>query len=125
MGKYSCIAQNALGEASKDVSVSIILAPTVKVEPKSLDLKNGETASLECIIGKTRGHFEILWKDDFGSGVKVVVLKQIYYRISLFLFSHQLTRTQRLTHSPLLLNTTTNLLRVKFKTEILPCQTAV
>lgn len=63
VGMYLCKASNSLGEASANVSISIRLAPTVKVIPNRLTLNDGETGALNCIVEGNYGEYTISWKD--------------------------------------------------------------
>jgi hypothetical protein len=65
VGKYICKAENSLGAVSKEVSISIRLAPTVKVVPEKVTIKDGETGSLECVVEGNHGDYKIQWKDDY------------------------------------------------------------
>lgn len=72
VGKYACEASNSLGRESKNVSVTIKLAPTVKVVPDYLNMKEGDTGSLNCVVEGNYSEVKILWKDEFDVlGVKV------------------------------------------------------
>ena len=64
VGKYFCKGENSLGAVSQNVSVTIRLAPTVKVVPDKLTVRNGEQGSLSCVVEGNYGDFSILWKDD-------------------------------------------------------------
>lgn len=65
VGTYLCKAENSLGSASKNVSVTITLAPKVKVVPDKMAIKKGDAGSLECVVEGNHGDFKILWKDEF------------------------------------------------------------
>jgi hypothetical protein len=64
VGKYICKAENSLGAVSKEVSITIRLAPTVKVVPEILSIRDGDTGSLECVVEGNHGDYKVLWKDD-------------------------------------------------------------
>jgi hypothetical protein len=87
-----------LGEASKEVSISIKLAPIVRVVPNKLKLTNGETGLLECVVEGNYGDFKISWKDEFEVlGVKVV---KNFKLNSLFFIVISNIRTYHFTNSP-------------------------
>lgn len=75
VGKYVCKTQNDLGEASKEVSISIKLAPTVKLVPDKMTLQAGKTGTFECNVNGAEGDFMITWKDEFGVEKRNVSLK--------------------------------------------------
>lgn len=52
-----------MGEVSSNVSVSIKMAPTVKVVPDKLNIKNGDRGSLRCVVEGNYGSYSIAWKD--------------------------------------------------------------
>ena len=62
---YFCKGENSLGAVTKNVSITIRLAPTVKVVPDKLTVRSGETESLSCIVEGNYGDFSVLWKDEF------------------------------------------------------------
>lgn len=72
VGNYLCEAKNDLGRDSKNVSLTINLAPVVKVFPDKLTVKKDEIGTLQCMVEGNRGEFKTLWMDEFGlSSVKV------------------------------------------------------
>jgi hypothetical protein len=68
VGKYSCEASNSGGQVlSKEMTIPIIYAKaTIEVSPKTLKLKLGETASLNCKVKNTSGDYKLKWIDKFG-----------------------------------------------------------
>lgn len=64
VGKYICKAQNKLGEAVQEVTITIKLAPVVKVEPKQLTLQDGSIGTLKCTVTGAEAGYKFLWKDD-------------------------------------------------------------
>lgn len=67
VGKYICKTSNSLGETSKEVSITIKLAPKVEVLPHELRLTEGTTGSFQCSVSGTQGDFLISWDIDLGT----------------------------------------------------------
>lgn len=77
VGTYICKANNNKGEASKNVPISIKIAPTVTVVPDKLTLKAGEKGFLKCNISGTHGDFKIRWIDE--SAIEKISVNFTYF----------------------------------------------
>lgn len=73
VGKYICKAENDIGSDAKDVAVNIKLAPTVTVDPSTINIESGTTGSLKCIVNNADGEFKIVWINEHGLRVENVM----------------------------------------------------
>lgn len=77
-GMYICRSRNDQNETSKNVSISIKLAPIVEVVPSAIKLKEGDVASLKCDVKNVDGDYKIIWKDNTGVKQKIVSIQFKY-----------------------------------------------
>jgi hypothetical protein len=47
------------------VAITIRIAPSVKVVPNEVTLRDGEKGTLECVVQGNYGDFKVLWKDEW------------------------------------------------------------
>lgn len=62
VGKYFCKANNSIGQNSKEVTVGIKLKPILTINPLQLSLKEGDQASVKCVVENAEASSTLKWK---------------------------------------------------------------
>lgn len=66
-GQYTCDAINSFGGERREISVKVLSAPKVQINPKTLTLVEGSKGVLTCAVGsKDDINVQIEWLDAEG-----------------------------------------------------------
>lgn len=66
-GTYICDAINSFGGEQKEISIKVLLAPKVSIDPSTLFISEGATSVLECIVDSDNKNYTITWIDVDGN----------------------------------------------------------